>query len=78
MNMSTERATLLLARNQCARFERARDALLRCLGGVAWVTIDGQRRDIVLERGQSMRVDSNADVVVCALKGPTALAFQRA
>ncbi|HEX6361601.1 MAG TPA: DUF2917 domain-containing protein [Albitalea sp.] len=73
IRLSTEEATLNLRRNQIVRLSRARDARLRVVDGLAWITIDGQARDIVLERGGSLVVDSNEDVLVFALQGPAAV-----
>lgn len=73
MLLNTEQATLNLLRNQVAKLSRARDTQLRCIDGVAWITIDNQPRDVVLERGQSFVVDSNDDVIVFALLGPAAV-----
>jgi hypothetical protein len=73
IRLSTEEATLNLRRNQIVRLSRARDARLRVVDGLAWITIDGQARDIVLERGDSLVVDSNEDVLVFALQGPAAV-----
>ena len=73
MQLTTEQLTLNLVRNQCARLTSARDTQVRVVDGVAWITIDGQLRDVVLESGQSFVVDSNDDVIVFALNGPAAL-----
>jgi len=73
MLLTTRHARFSLARNQAARLSRARDTSVRCVDGVAWITLDGDPRDIVLERGQSFVVDSNADVLVFALRGPAAV-----
>lgn len=69
MRLDTPRARLELRRSDVATLRNACRTRLDCLDGVAWVTIDNDPRDIVLERGQSFVVDSNADVLVCALKG---------
>jgi len=45
-----------------------RDARLTCLRGSAWITIDGEQRDIVLEPGESFVVDSSRAVLVQALR----------
>jgi hypothetical protein len=73
MQLTTERATLNLPRNHTARLTRARDTHVKVVDGVAWITIDGQQRDIVLERGQSVVIDSNGDVIVFALQGPASV-----
>ena len=65
--------TVNLARHQTLKLTQARDTRLSVAAGLAWVTIDGQLRDIVLERGDSFVVDSNEKVVVFALDGPAAV-----
>jgi len=44
---------------------------LVCAAGELWVTIDGDRRDIVLARGESFRITGAAAVVVSAFKAAT-------
>jgi len=73
MQLTTEHVTLNLAKNHCARITRARDARVQVAAGVAWLTIDGQLRDIVLEQGETFVVDSNDAVVVFAMEGPAAV-----
>jgi hypothetical protein len=73
MQLTTEHVTLNLARNHCARLLRARNTHVQVAAGVAWLTIDGQLRDIVLGRGETFVVDSNEEVVLFALEGPTAV-----
>jgi hypothetical protein len=73
MQLTTDHVTLNLAGNHCARLVRARDTRVQVAAGVAWLTIDGQLRDIVLERGETFVVDSNEEVVVFALEGPAAV-----
>ena len=73
MQIAADQLAFSLQHNQCVRLVRARDSRLSVSHGSAWVTIDGQRRDIVLEPGQSFVVDSNETVVVFALQGPAAV-----
>jgi len=72
----TRHATLTLLRNQVAKLSRAVATRLLCVDGVAWITVDGDQRDVVLERGQSFDIDSNADVIVCAIGGSAAIQVQ--
>jgi hypothetical protein len=51
-----------------ARLADACNTRLTCLSGNAWITIDGDRRDIVLEPGDQFVVDSNQPVLIYALK----------
>ena len=73
MLLNTEHARLGLDKDQMARLARACDTRLECVDGVAWITVDGDRRDIVLSRGESFVVESGADVIVYALQGPAAI-----
>ena len=59
---------LALAKNQTAHLGDARRTRLDCVDGVAWITIDGDPRDVVLTRGQSFVVDRGADVLVYGLQ----------
>jgi hypothetical protein len=73
VQVNAERVTLSLAHNECVNLTRARDTRVSVSHGLAWVTIDGQQRDVLLEGGQSFVVDSNEKVVVFALQGPASV-----
>jgi hypothetical protein len=73
VQVNAERVTLSLAHNECVNLTRARDTRVSVSRGLAWVTIDGQQRDVLLEGGQSFVVDSNEKVVVFALQGPASV-----
>jgi hypothetical protein len=73
MLLDTPNARLTLQHNELARFAGACDTRVDCVDGVAWITIDGDRRDIVLSRGESFVVDSSAPVIVHAIQGPAAV-----
>jgi hypothetical protein len=73
MLIDTSRARLLLQRGQTSRLSGANHAYLASASGTLWVTIDHDRRDIVLEAGQGFDVASREDVLVCALGGPAVL-----
>jgi hypothetical protein len=64
---------LTLQRDALARLVDACGTRVECVDGVAWITVDGESRDIVLTRGQSHVVDSSANVIVCAIHGPAAI-----
>src|SRR5437773_1940921 len=68
MRIDTHHARLPLRIGEAAHLRDARDTRLTSLRGIAWVTIDGDRRDIVLEPGDSFVVDSDARVVVYPLR----------
>lgn len=50
------------------RIEHARGTRLVCRQGTAWITMDGDERDIVLAPGASFVVDSDGAVTVGALR----------
>ncbi|MDN3919968.1 DUF2917 domain-containing protein [Roseateles violae] len=76
MLIDTPSARLLLQRGQTSRLSGAAHAHLASAAGTLWITIDHDRRDIVLEPGQGFDVDSAEDVLVCALGGPAVLDLQ--
>ncbi|MEJ6001475.1 DUF2917 domain-containing protein [Paucibacter soli] len=73
MMISTQQAQLRLERGQVSRLSDARPSYLASAAGTLWVTIDHDLRDIVLEPGQGMAVDANAELLICALGGPAVL-----
>lgn len=78
MLLATPTARIALAHNQFARLADARGARVDVVDGHAWITIDGDRRDVVLSRGQSFVVDSRAAVLVHAIHGPADVAVHAA
>ena len=40
---------------------------IECLGGTLWITQDGDRRDIVLQAGDSFTFDRPGDALISAL-----------
>lgn len=69
MVIDTVMARLTLDTHRAARLDRARGVTLRARCGTAWVTIDGDARDIVLEPGQRFIVDSAQPVLLLPLSG---------
>jgi hypothetical protein len=67
MLIDTHYATLPMRGGQTARLRDALNTRLTSLRGVAWITVDGDRRDIVLEPGDTFVVDSDQQVLVHAL-----------
>lgn len=64
MWMSLRNSVIQLNANKPVSFRDARGALLKCVEGVLWVTIDGQPGDYFLTAGQSLRIDSQGLAVV--------------
>src|SRR5438105_12513315 len=73
MLLDTPHARLTLRHNELARVVSACNTRVDCIEGTAWITIDGDRRDVVLTRGQSFVVDSSAPLLVHAIQGPAAV-----
>lgn len=68
MWIKTANARMALSAQRATRLNRACGATLRGLRGTAWVTIDGDRRDIVLEPGDSFVVDSSQPLLILPLR----------
>ncbi len=68
MLIDTRDARLPLTIGKPARLVNACNTRVTVLRGQAWITIDGDRRDIVLEAGEQFIIDSNRKVVVYPLR----------
>jgi hypothetical protein len=73
MLLTAQRAQLNLADDEVARLNDACDSRLEVTQGYVWVTIDGERNDVVLASGESLLIDSGDVVTVSALRGPASL-----
>jgi hypothetical protein len=73
MLLTTQHAQLSLADDEVARLRDACDSRLEVTSGFVWVTVDGDRGDIVLGAGDSYVVDSADVVTVSALRGAAAV-----
>ena len=70
----------------CTRLDLQRDRIVRLTGlrglridslvGYAWITVDGEQRDVVLSPGRSFTVTSRAPVTLHAIHGPATLALR--
>lgn len=67
----TQETRFDLARHDLLTLSDARDHVLDCLSGEVWITVDRERRDIVLAPGASYRIESRAPVVISALQAAT-------
>jgi hypothetical protein len=67
MTIDLRRARVRLAARQPLGLHDARGTRLRAVAGTAWVTVDRERRDWVLEPGDELVVDSTGGVLVMAL-----------
>ena len=68
MLIDTRAARLPLTLGKLARLVNACNIRVTVLRGQAWITIEGDRRDIVLEAGEQFVIDSNRTVVVYPLR----------
>lgn len=60
-----------LARRELLALADARGDLIRCSAGELWITVDGERRDVVLPAGADWRIASDGPVVISALQAAT-------
>ena len=73
MLLTTQRAELNLADDEVARLTDACDSRLEVTQGHVWVTIDGDRNDVVLAAGESLLIDTREVVTVSAIRGAASL-----
>ncbi|MBI5256641.1 MAG: DUF2917 domain-containing protein [Burkholderiales bacterium] len=69
MQFDASQALVPLASQQPLRLIGARGTHLRAVTGQLWVTMDHDPRDLVLQPGQSLVVDTSRPVMVSALGG---------
>lgn len=69
MKLQSSHVLLPLDARKPQRLTRAKGLLLRARRGTVWITVDGDRRDIVLAPGEQWVVDASEPVVVSALHG---------
>lgn len=69
MHLDIHQALVPLTSPAPLRLQHARGTRVRSLAGTLWVTVDGEDLDHVLERGESLVVDSDAPVLVSPLNG---------
>jgi hypothetical protein len=72
----TQETCFDLLKNELVTLSAARGHALDCLGGEAWITLDGDSRDVIVGPGQTYDIESDAPVVVSALK-PSTLKLRR-
>jgi hypothetical protein len=78
MHVELDRPAINLDRNEIAAFENARGARILCTFGALWITLDDDRRDIVLETGESFDVDRDGRVLVMATQPSSLVVLQPA
>ncbi len=67
MNNDLISGTEKMAKGSIRRVHAALGRRVECLGGVLWVTQDGDCRDIVLESGEAFAFDRAGDALISAL-----------
>jgi hypothetical protein len=73
MLLTAQRAQLNLADDEIARLTDACDSRLEVTQGFVWVTVDGDRNDVVLASGESLLIDSGDVVTISAIRGAASL-----
>ena len=73
MLLNAQRAQLNLADDEVARLRDACDSRLEVTQGFVWLTVEGDRNDVVLGAGESFLIDSRDAVTVSAIRGPASL-----
>jgi hypothetical protein len=68
MNIRLRAAPICLPKGQAALLDDARGARVHCRGGSVWVTQEGDRRDVVLEAGDSIEIQRDGMAVLSALR----------
>ncbi|MBT9501690.1 MAG: DUF2917 domain-containing protein [Burkholderiaceae bacterium] len=76
MFITTHKVNVPVQLGSVARLQRARHTRLSVRRGEAWITLDGDLRDIVLAAGESFVLDSDAAVVVYPLRGGGSLELE--
>ncbi len=73
MLLTAQRAQFNLADDEVVRLRDACDSRLEVTQGFVWVTVDGDRNDVVLGAGESFLIDSRDVVTVSAIRGAASL-----
>jgi hypothetical protein len=70
-NRTTANGTTALEKKGLLKIEHALGRRVCCEAGAVWITLDGDRRDVVLEAGQVFVSDRNATMVITGLDPAT-------
>ncbi|WP_425256971.1 DUF2917 domain-containing protein [Rubrivivax sp. RP6-9] len=68
MRVQASQVSLALPWGQLARIELQPQTRLRGVSGQSWITLDHDRRDIVLGPGEEFVADSGGHAIACALR----------
>lgn len=67
----TQETRFDLLRNELVSLSNAQNYTLTCYRGELWITQEGDKRDIILDAGESYQVTSTTLVAISALKTST-------
>lgn len=67
----TQETRFELFRDELITLSAAKNHVVSCNSGQLWITLDGERQDIILAPGETYRIDSAATVSISALKAAT-------
>lgn len=67
MRMSFGDVVIQLARGKMLAVRDARNIILRCTEGVIWLTIEGHPHDLILSKGERLRIESNGLALIQGL-----------
>ncbi|MBC7857660.1 MAG: DUF2917 domain-containing protein [Burkholderiaceae bacterium] len=68
MKMNFDVAQIEMPRAQMLKLFDARGSQVSCASGVLWITQDGERDDVVLGAGQSLRIQRDGLTLIYACK----------
>ena len=68
MNVSSTTSDIVLARGEILTLDGAEGARITSLGGIVWITQDGDLRDIVLSDGEAFELDRPTPAIVQAFE----------
>jgi hypothetical protein len=74
MSTQPQRLSLSLPKKAVFTLPDAHDVDIECQSGTVWITLDNDRRDIVLAHGERFRSDVHRRAVVAALE-PSCVRF---
>jgi len=77
MNDKIGRYAITLTAGDAITVSRPRGLRLASCRGVLWLTIDGERDDVILQPGESMVACKRAAIVVSALQGEAVLRIRK-
>jgi hypothetical protein len=71
MRIESPASRICLLGRETLRLTRGKGETIVCRTGAVWITVDHDRRDTILEPGQSFTLDSDESVLVHAFEAST-------